>query len=209
MSRQDERLIELERQVAWLRSRLPVPLAGTFLDTAATAADDLRVRAFGYDDGEHTFGPVRWSPMGGALPEAGDECVILERDDGVWQVVAWWSDSQGTGVSQSAVNALDTRLDALEAKRVVSGAVASDGSESSSEFSVVKNGTGDYTVTFTTAFASTPNVVVGKDQTGSANVAKLHASTPPTASVFRVFTFVGSTGTATDGGFTFIAHGPA
>lgn len=107
---------------------MPVPLAGAFLDTAAAPGDDVRVRSFGWDDGEHTFGPVKWSPIGGQLPQAGDEAVILERDDGIWQVVAWWNDSQDTGVAQSAldtlaaditaleaaVTALDTRIDALE-----------------------------------------------------------------------------------------------
>lgn len=92
------------------------PMAGEFLDTASAAGDDLKVRVFEWDGGEHAFGPVRWSPMGGALPEAGDEAVIVERDDGVWQVIAWWSGSQDTGVGQAAVDALDGRVDALEAK---------------------------------------------------------------------------------------------
>lgn len=127
----DREIVNLQRRVDLLEQREP-PLAAEFVTTATTPADDLLVVAAGWDDGEHTFGPVRWSPIGGVLPQAGDECVIVERDDGVWQVVGWWSDSQSTGVAQAAiddlqdsVDALDTRLDAVEAalngKKVRSG----------------------------------------------------------------------------------------
>ena len=111
----DQDVAQLKRDVAWLRSRMTPPMAGEFLDSASSPGDDLKVRVFEWDGGEHAFGPVRWSPMGGALPEAGDEAVIVERDDGVWQVVAWWSSSQDTGVAKGAVDALDARLDVLEA----------------------------------------------------------------------------------------------
>lgn len=189
-----------------LEKREP-PLAAEFVTTASSAADDLLVVAVGWDDGEHTFGPVRWSPIGGALPAAGDECVIVERDDGVWQVVGWWSASQGTGVAQSAVDALDARLDAIEAKRTVSGVVAANGSESSSEFSAVKNATGDYTVTFTTAFSAAPVVVVGVGITASNLNSKLKNNVAPTTSAFSVYTSNTLTGGLLDGEFTFIAHG--
>lgn len=200
--RQYQRLL---KRIEVLERREP-PLAGEFVTTATDPADDLLVIALGWDDGEHTFGPVRWSPVGGALPEAGDECVIVERDDGVWQVVAWWSSSQGTGVAQSAVDALDTRLDALETYRTVSGIVAADGSESSSEFSVTKNGTGDYTVTFTTAFAEVPAFVA----TPNAATARILGmdNAAPTASAVRVVAR-STAGTATDTAFHFNARGLA
>jgi hypothetical protein len=104
----------LHRRIRLLEKREP-PLAAEFIDTAATTSDELRVIAPGWDGGEHAFGPVRWSPLGGTLPQAGDEAVIVERDDGVWQVIAWWSDNQTTaGIAQATIDALDARLDALE-----------------------------------------------------------------------------------------------
>lgn len=102
-------------------------LAAEFVDTAAAPGDDLRVIAYGWDDGEHTFGPVRWSPIGGALPEAGDECMIVERDDGQWSVAGWWSSSQGTGVAQGTIDSLDARLDALEIVSDARGQVTATG----------------------------------------------------------------------------------
>jgi hypothetical protein len=109
----DQQVSELTARVRRLEKREP-PLAGTFIDSATTPADDLRVIAPDWDDGEHAFGPVRWHPIGGALPQVGDECMIVERSDGVWAVAGWWSDSQGTGIAQSTIDALDARLDALE-----------------------------------------------------------------------------------------------
>jgi hypothetical protein len=108
-----QQVSDLDARVRKLEKRDP-PLTGTFIDTATSPSDELRVTVPGWDDGEHAFGPVRWSPIGGALPQSGDEAVIHERDDGVWQVIAWWNDSQGAGVAQSAVDALDARLDAIE-----------------------------------------------------------------------------------------------
>lgn len=94
MSRTDERIAELEAQVRWLRSRMPVPLAGEFLETATSVDDALRVRAFGYDDGEHAFGPVVWAPRvddagDPVYPQAGDAAYLIEADDGTWIAIGW------------------------------------------------------------------------------------------------------------------------
>lgn len=121
----DREIVNLQRRVDLLEQREP-PLAAEFVTSATTTADDLLVIATGWDDGEHTFGPVKWHPIGGALPQAGDEAVIVERDDGYWTVVAWWSDSQGTGVAQSTIDALDARLDTLESHVVLFDEIAAN-----------------------------------------------------------------------------------
>lgn len=186
----DERIAELERVVGYLRARMPVPLAGEFLDTAATAADDVRVRAFGYDDGEHAFGPVKWSPIGGQLPQAGDEAVILERDDGVWQVIAWWNGSQGTGVAQSAlddlsdaVDALDTRVDALEAAaaKTVRGQATLTGAGSQAIDLAVTDNLGSATkraiVTWALGGSFTTDAIVAGHTSSTTNTTTLRAQT--------------------------------
>lgn len=98
---------------------------------------------------------------------------------------------------------------ALGGDRRVRGTVSSSGSVTrGSGWSVVRNGTGDYTVTFDTAFSDTPSVVVGAGATAAFYTAKLHASTPPSASGFRVAVFVTNTTAAADGEWCFIALAP-
>lgn len=64
-----------------------------FIDTAATADDELRVRIPALDDGRHSYGPVRWAPNGATLPQAGELAavmeVITERGGRAWWVVSW------------------------------------------------------------------------------------------------------------------------
>lgn len=84
---------------------------------------------------------------------------------------------------------------------VVSGIVSSGGSVTAgSGFTATRNSAGDYTVTFNTAFSSTPVVVM----TGTAgflmgNIAAASASS------FEVI-FKNTSGTATDSGFHFMAR---
>lgn len=85
-----------------------------FYNTAAAPSDTLLVLIpdfsadlpFGDPDG------VVWSPIGGALPQAGDRALVAESTDGSWWVLAWWSDQQTDG------SALEARVVALEAAEV-------------------------------------------------------------------------------------------
>ena len=221
----DQDVAQLKREVAWLRSRMAAPMAGEFLDSASSPGDDLKVRVFEWDGGEHAFGPVRWSPAGGVLPEAGDEAVIVERDDGVWQVVAWWSSSQDAGATQSAVDdvqaalsgvesqasALDSRLDALEATRTIRGIVSAAGAVvEGTGFAAAKTATGQYTVTFTVPFSDLPAVVVGAGRTAMAYETQLlSGGSALTTSQFIAQTIQISPVALTDGEFHFVAIGPA
>lgn len=171
-----------------------------FVDTASTPASTLRVKIPEFDGGVGTF-EVTWSPTGNALPAAGDRALVLETDDGAWWAVAWWSPAQGAVdlATQAELNAAVAGLPT----RIVRGVVAADGSESSPDFSVSKGGTGLYTVTFTTAFAATPVIVLGMGSTSGALSVKLNGSR--SASSFGVLTFATVTATNTDAEFTFIA----
>lgn len=126
---QERQIAALEARIRLLERREP-PLAGVFLDTASSPTDELRVIAPGWDDGEHSFGPVRWSPMGGVLPDAGDECVIVERDDGVWHVIGWTSDGQGA--EQHVAGAFVGQIAPSALSSAASGWMLCDGSPATS-----------------------------------------------------------------------------
>lgn len=64
-----------------------------FVDTATTPASALRVKIPGFDNGVGTFA-VTWSPLGNALPAAGDQALVVEADDGTWWAVSWESARQ-------------------------------------------------------------------------------------------------------------------
>lgn len=96
----------------------------------------------------------------------------------------------------------------LGGNRIVRGAVSSSGTiVSGAGFSVVKNGTGDYTVTFDVAFADVPACLVTAGASSGFLSAKHHAATLPSSTAFRVLVFVTNTATATDGAFHFAAVG--
>lgn len=78
----------LARRVQALEAREGA-LEAIFTDTAADETDDLYVTISGYDEGEHVFGPVKWSPIGETLPQIGDEALVIESNDGRWWVIAW------------------------------------------------------------------------------------------------------------------------
>lgn len=89
--------------------------------------------------------------------------------------------------------------------RVRAGAVSSTGTViSGTGFTVVRNATGDYSVTV--GFTQTPIVVVGAGATAAAYTTKLHATTPPTATGFRVACLT-SAGALIDGSFHWVAIG--
>lgn len=94
-------------------------------------------------------------------------------------------------------------------RREFEGIVNADGTEGggdTGEFSVTKNGTGDYTITFTTAFSAVPAFTA----TPNANAGRFLAmdNAAPTASAVRIVVR-NSAGTATDTAFHFHARGPA
>lgn len=96
-------------------------------------------------------------------------------------------------------------------ERRVHGQVNADGTIAggTGDFSAVRNGAGDYSVTFTVAFTATPSCVPAAGATAAFIAAKLSAVSPPSTAGFRVLVFATSTNTATDGAFTFTADGPA
>jgi hypothetical protein len=115
-----QQVSELTAQVRRLEKREP-PLAGTFIDTATDPSDDAPRHRARLGRRRARLRPVRWHPIGGALPQAGDECMIVERDDGVWQVAAGGATRRAPAIAQSTIDALDTRLDALESHRPEKG----------------------------------------------------------------------------------------
>jgi hypothetical protein len=67
---------------------------GSFIDTATSTADELRVVIPAFDDGERAFGPVAWAPRvnnaGAAVfPTSGDWALMAESDAGSWTVLLW------------------------------------------------------------------------------------------------------------------------
>lgn len=78
----------LVRRVEALEAREGA-LEAIFVDTAATDTDHLHVTIAAYDDGEHVFGPVKWAPIGETLPQAGDEALVIESNEGRWWAIAW------------------------------------------------------------------------------------------------------------------------
>lgn len=90
--------------------------------------------------------------------------------------------------------------------RIVRGTVTSAGAVGSgSGFTATKNATGDYTVTFTTAFAVAPVVEATAGATSAFYVVKLFGGSAPTVSSFRALCFSPSTFASVDGEFTFTA----
>ena len=102
----------------------------------------------------------------------------------------------------------DALLGALGGNRVVRGVVSGAGAiEEGSGFTVVRNATGDYTVTFSPAFADVPTVLLGIGTSATANYVRISSTVAVTASSVRVlgFTFAG---VAADAQFHLIAIGP-
>lgn len=97
MSSLNDDIRQLKQQVKFLLSRMERPFEARFIDTATSPASSLRVTVPSYDGGDHHFGPVVWSPLGNALPAAGDRALVAESDDGSWWVLSWWSSGQASG----------------------------------------------------------------------------------------------------------------
>lgn len=113
----------------------------------------------------------------------------------------------------AASSDLTTLQAALTANRTVCGQVSSTGTVTRGRdsagltpgFSAVRNAGGDYTVTFTTAFAAIPVVVVGMGPASINAQVQLHVSTPPSVSGFRVVTTDAAGAGVSDQPWTFIA----
>ncbi len=90
----------------------------------------------------------------------------------------------------------------------IRGRINADGTTASgSGFTSAKTATGRYTITFTTAFAAAPVVVLTPHSTGgvSSLTALLDAGNPPTTTVVKVQTFSGGGAAFADSVFEFIA----
>ena len=109
-------------------------------------------------------------------------------------------DKRVDDLETDAVIAVDTRL------RVAYGIVDTTSPGSVVEgtgFTVTRNGVGDVTITFTTAFSDVPAVALGS----VGNTASLGAT--PTTTTAQILRYVSTTGAQADGRVTFVASGPA
>lgn len=96
---------------------------------------------------------------------------------------------------------------ALGGNRIIVGSIAANGTTlAGSGFSVVYNGTGDYTVTFDMPFGSRPVVTFGLGFTASRVGVKHKDGVAPTATGFSVYTY--SSASLADSAFDFTAIGP-
>lgn len=96
--------------------------------------------------------------------------------------------------------------------RVVRGSFTTTGAVASitrgAGFSLVRNGAGDVTVTFTTPFSATPSVVVGLGPGTALVTVELYSATAPSVSTFRTLLQQVSPNVLVDGPVEFIAVGP-
>lgn len=130
--------------------------------------------------------------------QTGDPISSLQVDEELDQLVA------AVAALQDAV---DTHVPtaAEVGLKIVRGLVNADGTiAEGTGFTVVKAGTSDYTVTFTSPFSDVPAVVV-QARTQDTSIAALGT---PVAASFPVTTAVGG-GSAAAKPFSFIAVGPA
>jgi hypothetical protein len=101
---------------------------------------------------------------------------------------------------------LESTVKSLQSSR---GQIRSDGTigHGDGTFQSVRNGVGDYSITFRSPFDEAPPVVqltIGSE-IGGALASRLHPSEAPTTNGFRVLTFNTTTGAATDSAFNFDA----
>ena len=158
-----------------------------FVDTATTPASVLRVKIPGFDNGVGTF-VVTWSPLGNALPAAGDQALVVEADDGTWWAVAWESAAQG-----ATDLATQAELDAaVNGKKIRSGTGTVTWA-GGSPFSA--------TTTVTHGLGATPTAVIATCIAGSVSVGAYQALnfTPTTFDVKAEY----ASGATTAGSQTF------
>lgn len=98
----------------------------------------------------------------------------------------------------------------LESLKIIRGIINTGGAGSivkGSGFSIVRNGTGDVTITFTATFKDVPSVVATVGETGAVSAIK-HFEKAATASTARLLVFLTATGAGQDSVFHFTAVGP-
>lgn len=116
-------------------------------------------------------------------------------------VTAWIAGTTEPALQVSAIGAPAT------SQMTVSGRIGSNGAVLGGVgFSVVHNGVGDYTITFSPAFTHIPAVVVS-GVTVAGNNQRVAAIATATVSTVEVFTFT-STGNQADVPFSFVAVDP-
>jgi hypothetical protein len=92
--------------------------------------------------------------------------------------------------------------------RTVSGGVTgATGVSAGTGFTSVRNAAGDYTITFTPVFSSTPILVAMLGATGAAVSVKTFGGSVPSGSTWRLATITGAPALV-DHDFYFIAKGP-
>lgn len=110
---------------------------------------------------------------------------------------------------QRAFSLIHQLQGALAGNRIVRGTVSSAGAvQQGAGFTVVKNGTGDYTIKFTRPFSGTPTVTATQDQGGTATFMRVKNGTPITSSAVTLQA-LSIAGALTDCSFGFTATGPA
>lgn len=95
------------------------------------------------------------------------------------------------------------------ALQIIAGVIDSTGAGSivaGTGFTITRNGVGDVTITFTSAFSGTPSVTATVADATNNRIAKLKAATTTTTAQIQCFSLAG---TNTDNLFHFHAIGPA
>jgi hypothetical protein len=157
------------------------------VDRAPSDADDTLDVLYTTDAGQGADEKaLRWASRGGALPAEGDDVLLfLDSLGDPWGIV-WPSDA--TPDVPGSLAALDARLDTLEAKRRLGGLVNGAGTfpQTGPGWSVARTALGQFAVTFSPVFTTTPTVVVGaaSSATSGGNHAGLDHAALPTVSGF-------------------------
>lgn len=159
-------------------------------------------------DGEEVVGErdLRWVSTA-RLPAVDDDALLLVDSLGdPWAFV--WATGASLSASPAEATAFDARLDALEAVAPVRmGHVTAAGAvDLGSGVSATKNATGDYTLTFSPAFASNARVVAMQGKGSSLCEIKEHPSNTSSASTFQLAS-VNAAGSLTDSDFWYVANG--
>lgn len=168
-------------------------------------------RSMAYNtDGTYTTFPGQ----GSSNPVLGNRTVVMPATGILWLEVG-----TGDGVSpwtmtltyDSGVAAPPTWVIVAEkgdpAPARVHGRVAADGTKTGTGFTVTKNGTGDYTVTFDAAFSEVPSIALTARKVAGGTVGvNIHDTVDPTVGAIRIVTFNSTTGAALDAPFHFVAE---
>jgi len=129
----------------------------------------------------------------------------LQISSGTLQVKANGVPSVAKNATSSGLNVVVSNTNATNSLAIVRGNVSSPTTVNSGEgFSVTHNGTGDYTITFTTPFADAP-AFTAVSASGNNNTIAVNAAVPGSVR-FLMYT-ANTTNTRRDDDFTFIAIG--